>query len=136
MRRHAEIALGSGDEPARVVVDGAFASEVAEKGPRGRQFPCGGRPGLALAMDVGKEAAKGGAVKARGVEIGAPRARGGRDVIEPLRQIGFVGANGVRGGVAVEREKLEEVLEVIRRAHHVRDTFRHGLKTVPYRKIV
>ena len=67
-------------------------------------------------MDVGEETAKGGAVEAGGVEIGASRPRGRGDVVEQLRQITLIGADGVCGRVAIEREKLEEVLEVTRRS--------------------
>jgi hypothetical protein len=37
-------------------------------------------------------------------------------VVEQLRQITLIGADGVCGRVAIEREKLEEVLEVTRRS--------------------
>ena len=46
--------------------DGPFAPEVAEKCPRGCSFPRGGRPRLTLAMGLGKEDAKGGAVGREG----------------------------------------------------------------------
>ena len=111
--RHAHVALRRGDQRGGIVVDDAFAAQVAQEGADGGKLARRRRPRLAVRVGIGEETADRRPVERRRLEIAAPDTRPGGHGLEKLRKVALVGAHGVRRQIAIQAEKLQEALEMI-----------------------
>ena len=89
-----------------------FAQQVAHEGPHRRELARRRAACLPLRVQLREEAAQCRPIELRRIQIALLQRRLGRHIADELRQIALVGAHRVRRRVAVQREKLQEVLEM------------------------
>src|SRR5207244_5886557 len=108
MRWRPNLALRRRHHGTRIALDLVLAPEIPDERPGGGQLSCRGRARPAPLVEVGKEAAERRAIEVRRLHVGAPDAGERRGMIDELSEIALVRAHGVRRGVAIKREKLQE----------------------------
>src|SRR5205823_4822720 len=116
--RHTDVALRRRHQRAGISACQSLAPQIAEEGADRSQLARSGRSRVPQAVELGEKSTDGSAIELRRIEVRRPHAAGCSRAIEKLREVAFVGADGVRRRVAVEPKKLEKGLQMS--VHYVR----------------
>jgi hypothetical protein len=95
MNRHADFALRRRHQRPGIVVHESFATEVPEKRSGRRELARGGCARLAAVVQLRQKRSHRRPIEARGTELDPLDALDPREVFDQLRQVAFVGTDGV-----------------------------------------